>query len=164
MRKIGLISDTHGFLDPDIKKFIENSDEILHAGDIGSIEVAEYLQSLKPLKAVYGNIDGTEIRLMFPRVQYFSVENVKIFMVHIGGYPGHYERNVKEMLRDGHAQIFIAGHSHILKVIHDKELDLLHLNPGAAGKSGFHELQTAMRFEIDGAEIKNLEIYEKPRH
>jgi putative phosphoesterase len=164
MRKIGLISDTHGFLDPDIKKFIEKSDEIWHAGDIGSIEVAEALQAIKPLKAVFGNIDGTEIRLMFPRVQQFSVEKVNIFMVHIGGYPGHYERNIKEMLKGAHSKIFIAGHSHILKVIPDNELDLLHLNPGAAGKSGFHELQTAMRFEIDGSEIKNLEIYEKPRH
>jgi len=164
MRKVGLLSDTHGFLDPDILKFIENTDEIWHAGDIGSVEVAETLQRLKPLKAVYGNIDGTEIRLMFPRVQYFTIEKIKVCILHIGGYPGHYERNVKEMLKDAHVAIFIAGHSHILKVIHDKELDLLHLNPGAAGKSGFHTIQTAMRFEIDGADIKNMEIYEKPRH
>jgi putative phosphoesterase len=164
MRKLGLISDTHGFLDPDIVKFLENVDEIWHTGDIGSIEVIETIQLTKPLKAVYGNIDNMQIRLLFPKVQMFSVEDVKVFMIHIGGYPGHYEKNIKEMLKESHAKIFIAGHSHILKVIPDKELKLLHLNPGAAGKSGIHQLQTAMRFEIEGADIRNLEIYEKPRH
>jgi putative phosphoesterase len=164
MRKIGLISDTHGSLDADIMKFLENTDEIWHAGDIGSVEVADTLQEKMPLRAVYGNIDDSRIRLMFPKVQYFTIENVKVFMTHIGGYPGNYEKNIKELLRESNAKIFISGHSHILKVIPDKELDLLHLNPGAAGKSGFHNLQTAMRFEISGREIKNLEIYEKPRH
>jgi putative phosphoesterase len=164
MRKLGLISDTHGFLDSGIMKFLENADEIWHAGDIGSLQVVETIQLIKPLKAVYGNIDNMEIRLLFPKVQMFSVEEVKVFMIHIGGYPGHYEKNIKEMLKKSHAKIFIAGHSHILKVIPDKELKLLHLNPGAAGKSGIHQLQTAMRFEIEGADIRNLEIYEKPRH
>jgi putative phosphoesterase len=164
MRKVGLLSDTHGFLDKDILSFFEATDEILHAGDIGSMEVVQNLQSLKPLRAVYGNIDSQEIRLVFPKIQIFSIEEMKIIMVHIGGYPGHYERNIKALLRNSQPKIFIAGHSHILKVIADKELDLIHLNPGAAGRSGFHQLQTAMRFEIAGAEIRNLEIYEKPRH
>ena len=164
MRKLGLLSDTHGFLDKDILAFLSICDEILHAGDIGSMEVIDSLQSVKPLRAVYGNIDSQEIRLVFPKIQLFSIEEVKICMVHIGGYPGNYERNIKALLRDSQPKVFIAGHSHILKVIADKELDLIHLNPGAAGRSGIHQLQTAMRFEIAGAEIRNLEIYEKPRH
>jgi uncharacterized protein len=164
MRKLGLLSDTHGFLDKDILEFLANTAEIWHAGDIGSVQVIEAIQLIKPLRAVYGNIDNQEIRSMFPKIQLFSIEEVKVFMVHIGGYPGHYEKNMKALLEESGAKIFIAGHSHILKVIADKELDLLHLNPGAAGKSGIHQLQTAMRFEIDGAEIRNLEIYEKVRH
>jgi uncharacterized protein len=164
MLKLGLISDTHGFLDEDILAFLANTDEIWHAGDIGSINIIETLQSIKLLRAVYGNIDDHQIRSMVPKIQLFSVEEVKIFMIHIGGYPGHYEKTIKEMLKNSKAKIFISGHSHILKVIADKELDLLHLNPGAAGRSGFHDLQTAMRFEIHGTEIRNLEIYEKSRH
>lgn len=164
MRKLGLLSDTHGFLDKDILKFLSTTDEIWHAGDIGSMQVVDALQSIKPLRAVYGNIDSSDIRLTFPKIQQFTIEELKIFMTHIGGYPGHYERNIKTALKESGAKIFIAGHSHILKVISDKELDLLHINPGAAGKSGFHQLQTAIRFEIEGADIKNLEIYEKTRH
>jgi uncharacterized protein len=164
MRKLGLLSDTHGFLDKDILAFLTDMDEILHAGDIGTVQVIESLKSLKPLRAVYGNIDNQEIRSLVPKIQLFSIEEVKIFMVHIGGYPGNYERTIKSLLKESRAKIFIAGHSHILKVISDKELDLLHLNPGAAGRSGFHEVQTAMRFEIAGTEIRNLEIYEKTRH
>jgi uncharacterized protein len=163
MRKLGLISDTHGFLDKDILAFLANADEILHAGDIGTVAVIKALQELKPLRAVYGNIDNQEIRSLFPKIQLFSIDQVNIFMVHIGGYPGNYEKSIKALLRQSQAKLFIAGHSHILKVIADKELDLLHLNPGAAGRSGFHNLQTAMRFEIEGSEIKNLEIYEMER-
>jgi len=164
MRKIGLLSDTHGFLDKDILAFLENVDEIWHAGDIGMVQVLETLQLSKPVRAVYGNIDNHEIRSLVPKIQLFSVEDVRVFMVHIGGYPGNYEGTIKSLLKESRARIFIAGHSHILKVIPDKDLDLLHLNPGAAGRSGFHQLQTAMRLEIDAAEIRNLEIYEKPRH
>jgi uncharacterized protein len=164
MKKLGLLSDTHGFLDKNIVTFLANTDEIWHAGDIGSMEVLETLQSLKPLRAVYGNIDNHEIRSLVPKIQLFSIEDVIIFMTHIGGYPGNYEKTIKLQLKETKAKIFIAGHSHILKVIADKELDLLHLNPGAAGRSGNHQLQTAMRFEIEGTEIRNLEIYEKARH
>lgn len=164
MRKLGLLSDTHGFLDKDILAFLENVDEIWHAGDIGTVQIIDTLKLLKPVRAVYGNIDNQEIRSLVPKIQIFSVEDVRVFMVHIGGYPGNYESSVKSLLKESKARIFIAGHSHILKVIPDNDLDLLHLNPGAAGRSGFHQLQTAMRFEIDATEIRNLEIYEKPRH
>ena len=146
-----------------ILDFFKNCDEVWHAGDIGDIEVINKITEIKPLKAVYGNIDGQDIRITFPKVQLFECEGVKVLMTHIGGYPGRYYREVQEMIKKTKPDLFISGHSHILKVIFDKKYNLLHINPGAAGKSGFHKVITAVRFKIEGKEIKELEIYEKSR-
>ena len=163
MKKIGLLSDTHGWLNPAVFEFFKDCDEIWHVGDIGSTDVADSLSAFKPLRAVYGNIDDQKIRLMFPKVNIFTVENVKVMMTHIGGYPGRYEPGIKELIIKEKPNIFISGHSHILKVMNDHELHLLHINPGAAGNSGFHKVITMLRFQIDGSEIKNMELYEKRR-
>ena len=163
MKKIGLLSDTHGWLNPAVFEFFKDCDEIWHVGDIGSAVVANSLSAFKPLRAVYGNIDGQDIRLMFPKIQVFTIENVKVVMTHIGGYPGRYEPGIKELIIKEKPNIFISGHSHILKVMNDHNLHLLHINPGAAGNSGFHRVMTMVRFLIDGSEIKNMELYEKRR-
>ena len=163
MRKIGLLSDTHGWLNPAVFEFFKDCDEIWHVGDIGSTDVADALSSFKPLRAVYGNIDDQKVRLMFPKINIFTVENVKVMMTHIGGYPNHYEPGIRELIIKEKPNIFISGHSHILKVMNDHDLHLLHINPGAAGNSGFHKVITMVRFQIDGSEIKNMELYEKKR-
>jgi len=163
MKKIGLLSDTHSHLDEKIMNFFKDCDEIWHAGDIGSIEVADKISNLKSFKAVYGNIDGQELRISFPKVQSFLCENVKVLMTHIGGYPGKYEKVVRDLIQNLKPNLFISGHSHILKVIYDHKYDLLHVNPGAAGKSGLHKHQTAVRFIIEGKTIKDLEVFEKTR-
>ena len=164
MKKIGLLSDTHGWLNPKVFDFFKDCDEIWHVGDIGSADVANALSAFKPLRAVYGNIDGLEIRQMFPKVQIFSVEDIKVIMTHIGGYPNHYEAGIKDLIIQEKPDIFISGHSHILKVMNDHNLHLLHINPGAAGNSGFHKVITMIRFQIDGKNISNMEVYEKNRH
>ena len=163
MLKIGLLSDTHGNLDSGVSKFLANSDQIWHAGDIGHFDVIEKLREIAPVIAVYGNIDGTDLRISFPEIQVFKAENIKVIMKHIGGYPGRYERGMLPILQQEKPRVFISGHSHILKVIHDKKLDILHLNPGACGNSGLHQVKTAIRFEIDQEKISNLEIIEIPR-
>lgn len=163
MKKIGLLSDTHGWLNPKVFDFFKDCDEIWHVGDIGSADVANALSTFKPLRAVYGNIDGQEIRQMFPKVQIFSVEDVKVIMTHIGGYPNRYEAGIKDLIIQEKPDIFISGHSHILKVMNDHNLHLLHINPGAAGNSGFHKVITMIRFQIDGKNISNMEVYEKSR-
>ena len=163
MKKIGLLSDTHGWLNPAVFEFFKDCDEIWHVGDIGSTDVADSLSAFKPLRAVYGNIDDQKIRLMFPKVNIFTVENVKVMMTHIGGYPNRYEPGIKELIIKEKPNIFISGHSHILKVMNDKDRRLLHINPGAAGNTGFHKVITMLRFQIDGSEIKNMELYEKVR-
>lgn len=163
MTKIGLLSDTHGWIFPSVYEFFKDCDEIWHAGDIGGTDVARCLSSFKPLKAVYGNIDDYRIRQMFPKIQVFTVENVKVMMTHIGGYPDHYESGIKELIIKEKPNIFISGHSHILKVMNDHKLNLLHINPGAAGNSGFHRVVTMVRFQIDGSEIQKMEVYEKTR-
>jgi len=163
MKKIGLLSDTHGFLDDKIMDFFDACDEIWHAGDIGSLAVADKLNSIKPLKAVYGNIDGQEVRIVYPKIQSFQCEQVHVLMIHIGGYPGKYEKEVRTIIQNTGVDLFISGHSHILKVMYDKKNELLHINPGAAGKSGLHKHQTAVRFVIDGNNIKDLEVFEKKR-
>ena len=164
MTKIGLLSDTHGWIFPSVYEFFKDCDEIWHAGDIGGTDVARCLSSFKPLKAVYGNIDDYRVRQMFPKIQIFTVENVKVMMTHIGGYPGHYEPGIKELIIKEKPNIFISGHSHILKVMNDHKLNLLHINPGAAGNSGFHRVVTMVRFQIDGSEIQKMEVYEKSRN
>lgn len=163
MTKIGLLSDTHGWLNPAVFEFFKDCDEIWHVGDIGSADVANKLLAFKPLRAVYGNIDGQDVRLMFPKIQIFTVENVKVIMTHIGGYPNRYEPGIKELIIKEKPNIFISGHSHILKVMNDHSLNLLHINPGAAGNSGFHRIMTMVRFQIDGSAVKKMEVYEKRR-
>ncbi len=164
MTRIGLLSDTHGWLNPTIYDFFKDCDEIWHAGDIGSDDVAIELSAFKKLRAVYGNIDGWEIRADYPQFQIFKVEDVKVVMTHIGGYPNAYAPGIRQMLLEERPDIFISGHSHILKVMRDPKLNLLHLNPGAAGMKGFHKKVTMLRFQIDGKEATNLEIYEADRY
>ncbi|MGZ3862038.1 MAG: metallophosphoesterase family protein [Bacteroidia bacterium] len=160
MRKILLISDTHSYLDDKVFKYIDSVDEVWHAGDIGNVEVCDKLKKLKPLKAVFGNIDGKDVRDEYPENEIFMCEGVKVFMTHIGGYPGRYNVEAKKIIEKEKPGLFICGHSHILKIMFDKQNDLLHLNPGAAGVHGFHVIKTMLRFCIDGSEIKNMEIIE----
>ena len=160
MKKILLISDTHSFLEPKLIKHIQNADEVWHAGDLGTLQLCEDIEKLKPFKAVWGNIDGAEFRNIYPENLIFNCEGVKVFMTHIGGYPGRYPAKIKQLLVEHKPKLFICGHSHILKVMFDKELNVLHINPGACGVHGFHIMKTAVQFEIDGAEIKNLAVIE----
>lgn len=161
MRTIGLLSDTHGYLDEKIFHYFERCDEIWHAGDFGSWEVAEKLTAFKKFKGVYGNIDGSEIRKTFPHHQYFICEEVKIWMTHIGGYPGNYDKYVKDAIKINTPDLFICGHSHILKVMRDKNLNnMLHINPGAAGNIGMHQVRTIVRFSIDKKRIFDVEAIE----
>jgi hypothetical protein len=163
MTRIGLLSDTHTYLHPKIFEVFKNCDEIWHAGDIGNLETINQLQKFKPVKAVYGNIDGQSVRIAFPEVQAFTVEDRKVLMIHIGGYPGRYEKRGMQLIEKEKPDIFISGHSHILKVMYDNKHELLHMNPGAAGKFGLHQKITMMRFTIDKTEIKDLEIIELDR-
>lgn len=163
MKKIGVLSDTHGTLIPQVFTFFKDVDEIWHAGDIGNIETAEQLEAFKPLRAVHGNIDDYVVRLQYPEDLYFQVEDVHVYMTHIGGYPGHYMPEVRIILQEKHPALYVCGHSHILKVMYDKNLELLHINPGAAGRSGFHKKITMVRFTIDGKEIKDMEIFDLDR-
>lgn len=160
MTKILLLSDTHGYIDDRILNYIREADEVWHAGDIGSLAVTDAIQELKPLKAVFGNVDGTEIRKEFPLNQRFLCENVDVWMTHIGGYPGKYSPAVRDAIKKNPPKIFISGHSHILKVINDKKLGVLHMNPGAVGKYGFHQVRTMLRFKINGDNILDLEVIE----
>lgn len=163
MTKIGVISDTHHYLHPKIFEFFIDCDELWHAGDMGSIEVADKLSAFKPLKAVYGNIDAQDVRQTYPEFNSFEVEDIKVLMTHIGGYPGKYNPTARKKIETLKPGIFVAGHSHILKVIYDKKHELLYINPGAAGKQGLHKKITMIRFHIDGKDIKNLEIFEADR-
>ena len=160
MKRIGLLSDTHGYWDSKYEKYFSECDEIWHAGDIGTVEVAQKLAAIKPFRAVYGNIDGGDLRKMFGEKYRFKCEDVEVLMKHIGGYPGHYDASIRESLFARPPQLFISGHSHILKVLYDKTLQCLHINPGAAGMSGFHKVRTLVRFTIDGKDIKDLEVIE----
>ena len=160
MKKIGLLSDTHAFLNPKIFDYFSACDEIWHAGDFGSIEVADNLMKFKPLKAVYGNIDNYQIKLLFKQHNRFMCEGVDVWMTHIGGYPGKYAKEVMPAIFRNSPKLFISGHSHILKVMYDKQLNLLHINPGAAGQYGAQSVSTIIRFEIDGSKIQNLEVIE----
>jgi putative phosphoesterase len=164
MKRIGLMSDTHCDIPEKLFGFFAHVDEIWHAGDIGNAETADKLAAFKPLKAVYGNIDGQDVRVTWPQHQRFFCEEVDVWITHIGGYPGYYDRSVKPEIFKNPPKLFISGHSHILKVIYDKKLDLLHLNPGAAGSKGFHKVQTALRFVIDGKNIRDMEIWEFTRN
>ena len=160
MQRIALLSDTHNYLDPKIFKYFESCDQIWHTGDIGTIEITNTLSSIKPLVAVYGNIDGADIRKSFPKNQRFMCENVDVFMTHIGGYPNRYSDDAIIEIKKKAPKLFICGHSHILKVIYDEKFQLLHINPGAAGNYGFHKVKTLIRFSIDAEKIKDLEVIE----
>ncbi len=163
MTRIGILSDTHGFVHPRVVAFFAEVDEIWHAGDIGSIGVARQLAGLRPLRAVYGNIDGQELRIEFPENQVFQVEQVRVLMTHIGGYPGRYDPRARRLIAQEKPLLFVAGHSHILKVMYDKQNNLLHINPGAAGKYGIHKSVTAVRLVIDGNNMRDLEVVDIPR-
>jgi putative phosphoesterase len=160
MTRIGLISDTHGFLDDTVFKHFENCDEIWHAGDFGNIELADKLAAFKPLKGVYGNIDGADVRKTYPEHLRFMCEKVDVWMTHIGGYPDRYAPDVKREIYTKPPGLFISGHSHILKVIYDKKINCLHLNPGAAGKQGWHKVRTLIRFAITDEKIHTLDVIE----
>jgi putative phosphoesterase len=160
MKKIVLLSDTHSFIDAQILKYVRQADEIWHAGDIGAITVADTLQKEKPLRAVYGNIDDKTVRAEYPLDAKFTCEGVSVWMTHIGGYPNKYNQRIRDEIQQNPPKLFISGHSHILKVQYDQKLNLLHMNPGAVGKHGFHKVRTLLRFEIDAGEIKNLEVVE----
>ena len=162
MKRIGLISDTHHYLDPAVFKHFEKCDEIWHAGDFGTIKIAEELIASTglPLKGVYGNIDGQDIRSVYPENLRWTCEGVNIFMTHIGGYPPKYNPVVKKELTENPPQLFICGHSHILKVMFDDKLNCLHMNPGAAGNQGWHKVRTIIRFVIDGKDMKDCEVIE----
>ncbi|MFB9055332.1 metallophosphoesterase family protein [Mariniflexile ostreae] len=162
MIKILLLSDTHSHIDDGILKYVKQADEVWHAGDIGDLKVTDAIKSLKPLKAVYGNIDDTHVRMEFPENNRFMCEGVDVWITHIGGYPSAYNVRVREEIRLNPPQLFICGHSHILKVMPDRKLNLLHMNPGAVGKHGFHKKRTMLRFTIDGKKIENLEVIEFP--
>lgn len=169
MTRIGLISDTHGFLDETVFEHFKNCQEIWHAGDFGNIELARHLASFNDqatsigqaiLRGVYGNIDGNEIRSIYPEKLHFTVEGVNVFMQHIGGYPNRYAPGVKNEIIEHEAKLFISGHSHILKIMFDAKLNCLHMNPGAAGKQGWQKVRTVIRFVIDGEEMKDCEVIE----
>lgn len=158
--KILLLSDTHGYIDDRILHYVSEADEVWHAGDIGNLDVTDAIQKIKPLKAVYGNIDGQKIRQQFPLDNRFNCAGADVWITHIGGYPGRYEKRVREILNINPPDIFVCGHSHILKVMHDKKYNMLTLNPGAAGRNGFHQMRTMLQFEINNGKPENLSVIE----
>jgi putative phosphoesterase len=160
MIRIGLLSDTHSYIDDNILKHFENCDEIWHAGDFGNMEVADKLAAVKPLRGVYGNIDGGDLRKTFPEHLRFNCEKVDVWMTHIGGYPGRYNPVIKNEIYTKPPQLFICGHSHILKVMFDEKIKCLHINPGAAGKQGWHKVRTLIKFCISDEKIHTLEAVE----
>ena len=160
MKKILLLSDTHSHIDDTILKYSNQADEVWHAGDIGNLNVTDSIKKIKPLRAVYGNIDDDKARMEFPLHDRFFCENVAVWITHIGGFPGKYSQNIRLEIQSNPPKLFICGHSHILKVQYDKKLNLLHLNPGACGIHGFHQIRTMLRFEINDDKIQNLEIIE----
>lgn len=160
MKRIGLLSDTHGYWDERYARHFAECDEVWHAGDIGSLEVAEKFEAFKPFRAVYGNIDGRDIRLRYPEIQRFTIEGADVLIKHIGGYPGNYDASIRSILYHQPPTLFISGHSHILKVMHDNRLNTLHMNPGAAGIHGFHKVRTLLRFTVDNGAFSNLEVIE----
>ena len=160
MKKILLLSDTHSHIDETILKYVRQADEVWHAGDIGDLVVTDTIKKIKPLRAVFGNIDDDKARMEFPLHNRFMCEGVDVWITHIGGYPGKYNQIIRTEIKQNPPKLFICGHSHILKVQFDKELNLLHMNPGACGIHGFHQVRTMLRFEIEGDKIQNLEVIE----
>ena len=163
MKRIGLLSDTHSWWDDRYLQYFEQCDEICHAGDIGSVDVAMRLQEFRPLRAVCGNCDGGDLRLLFPTILRWRCEGADVLMTHIGGYPGHYDASVRQQIYQRPPRLFISGHSHILKVQFDQRLQLLHINPGAAGLQGWHTIRTLVRLTADEGQFRDLEVIEIPR-
>ena len=160
MTRIGLISDTHNYLDDDIFEHFKYCDEVWHAGDFGSEDIAKRIKEKKSLRGVFGNIDGQDIRSIYPEQLIFMCEDVKVMIRHIGGFPPKYNPETKKELLLHQPKLFISGHSHILKIMYDDKLNCLHMNPGAAGKHGWHKMRTIIRFVIDGKEMKDCEVIE----
>jgi uncharacterized protein len=160
MAFIGLLSDTHGIFDNKLRDFFQGVDEIWHAGDFGNVEVSDKITSFKSLKGVYGNCDGQDIRLIHPYIQSFELEKMKFLIMHIGGYPGHYHYNAIQLINSHLPDVFICGHSHILKIANDKKNNLITINPGAAGIQGFHEVRTAVRFKVEKGALLEMEVGE----
>lgn len=160
MLKIALLSDTHGHLDDSIFKYLDDRDEIWHGGDFGTMEVAERLSALKPLKGVYGNIDGTALRAKFPEDLWMHADGINVLITHIAGTPGRYHPRLRKLLHSKKPGLLVCGHSHILKVMHDKQYNLMYMNPGAAGNEGFHKVKTMLRFTIDNGALKDLQVVE----
>lgn len=163
MKRIGIISDTHGTFDAPLRNFLRDVDEIWHAGDIGSVELADRIADFKPLHAVYGNIDGGALRRMYDEFAWFRCEEASVLMTHIGGYPRHYAPKAIPRIQGARPTIFVAGHSHILRVMYDPVCRLLFINPGAAGCYGIHRVRTAVRMTVDGADVRDMEVGEWPR-
>ena len=163
MKRIALLSDTHGLFDEQLKRLLEGCDEVWHCGDWGNVAVADQMMAIKPVRAVYGNIDDHVVRTLFPRCLAFECEGVKVAMTHIGGYPGRYDAVAKEFIAREKPQLFVCGHSHILKVMYDDRYEMLTMNPGAIGNHGFHQVCTVVRFDRDKGKIENLEVVELPR-
>ncbi|MCW3463734.1 metallophosphoesterase family protein [Chitinophaga nivalis] len=157
------MSDTHSYLHPQVFTYFDAVDEIWHAGDIGNVALADELEAFKPFRAVYGNIDGADIRIRYPETLRFNLEGVEVCMTHIGGYPGKYAPGVRQQLLQQPPRLFICGHSHILKVMPDPALQLLHMNPGACGQQGWHKVKTLLRFELEAGDIRKLEVIELPK-
>ncbi|WP_020568077.1 metallophosphoesterase family protein [Neolewinella persica] len=158
--KIGLLSDTHSYLDPKVFDYFKDCDEVWHAGDLGDVSLLDELEAFKPTRGVYGNIDDTDVRRRWPLNLEFTVEGLHVFITHIGGYPGRYTSRVRQLLDDTKPGLYICGHSHILKVMMDKKRGILHMNPGACGKHGFHQVRTLLRFDIQAGRVENLEAIE----
>ncbi|MBP1530580.1 MAG: metallophosphoesterase family protein [Bacteroidaceae bacterium] len=163
MKRIGLLSDTHSWWDDRYLTYFAECDEIWHAGDIGSMEVAQRLADFRPLRAVCGNCDGGDLRLLYPEVLRWRCEEADVLMTHIGGYPGHYDPRIRQQIMARPPRLFISGHSHILKVQFDSSLQLLHINPGAAGQQGWHKVRTLVRVTVDKDQFRDLEVIEIPR-
>ncbi len=163
MKRIGLLSDTHSWWDDRYLEYFEQCDEIWHAGDIGSLELAMRFQDFRPFRAVCGNCDGGDLRRLYPVKLRWNCEGADILMTHIGGYPGHYDASIRQQIYSNPPQLFISGHSHILKVLYDKHLNLLHINPGAAGMQGWHQVRTLVRFTVQNGAFENLEVIEIKR-
>ena len=161
---VGLLSDTHGCFDAPLRAFFSEVAQIWHAGDFGNLETADAIAAYKPLVGVYGNCDDHKVRRAYPLVQCFEIEQLKVLMLHIGGYPGRYDYGALPLITAHHPKLFICGHSHILKVMNDKKYNLLHINPGAAGHSGIHTVRTAVRFHLNAGKISDLEVWEMERH
>ena len=164
MKKVGILSDTHGYLNPSLFEFFKDCDELWHAGDWGDIETFKKLSAFKRVKTVWGNIDGRELRMEMPEIVHFKVEDLTVCMLHIGGYPEKYSPQCKKELAIAKPDIMVCGHSHILKVMKDKKLNIMHFNPGAAGIKGFHQVCTALRLKIDAKRMYDLEVWEVPRN